>query len=88
VEAADGEAAEALGLGGEGAEGGVDEGVREREHGGIGHGRWWGREWWRMVVFMGRRNGVRVFAMAVSMGVTHFGETLQVAVFSSVLLRN
>jgi len=47
-------------------------GVGEREHAGIGYGWWWGWEWWRMIVFMGRRNGVRVFAMAVSMGVTHF----------------
>ena len=38
VEAADSEATEALGLGGEGAEGGVDVGVRKRKHGGIGGG--------------------------------------------------
>ena len=36
VEAADGEATEALGLGGEGAESGVDVGVRKRKHVGIG----------------------------------------------------
>ena len=38
VEAADGEATEALGLGGEGAESGVDVGVRKRKHVGIGGG--------------------------------------------------
>lgn len=58
VEAADGEATEALGLGGEGAESCVDVGVRKRKHVGIGGGWWWLR-----IVFMGRKNGVTVFAM-------------------------
>ncbi|WVY98954.1 hypothetical protein V8G54_031105 [Vigna mungo] len=72
VEATNSEAAEALGLGSEGAEGGVDVGVRKREHVGISYGWWWGWEWWRVIVYMGRRNEVGAFAMAVSMGVTHF----------------
>lgn len=42
MEAANSETAEALGLGGEGAEGGVDVGVRKREHVGISYGWWWG----------------------------------------------
>lgn len=84
VEAADGEATEALGLGGEGAESCVDVGVRKRKHGGIGGG-------WVRIVFIGRRNrvgrnGVTVFAMPVSMGVTHLWvlDVSSYDIFSSV----
>ena len=60
VEAADGEATEALGLGGEGAESGVDVGVRKRKHVGIGGGWWWLR-----IVFCGIELQIIVFCRGV-----------------------
>lgn len=91
MEAADGEAAKAFGLGGEGAESGVDVGVRKRKHVGIGSGWWWWCwEWWVRIVFMGGRNsvvrdGVTVFPMKVYMSVTHFVVGVRFQVRASVL---
>lgn len=69
VKATDGEAAKALSLAGEGTEGGVDVGVRQRKHV-VVVARWWLRLSTTGAIFIGWRIGITVFAM--HMGVTHF----------------